>query len=553
VPAKRLFWVLVACLAVWAAFIPSRGVWAPDEARYAEVTREMALGNDWLIPELNGELYAQKPPLFFDLARLVSLPAESVHAWAVKVPSLVAAALSLLLVGLLGLRLMGPQGAWLAPLLLGTMFKFAWQAQFGQIDMVLTGLVVAQIYLGLRTSSGQTPRLRGIMVLSLLGAAGVLAKGPVGCLLPWFILVAYLAIRRDWPSLRRLGLPWIISLVLALTAFWLLLAGLVEGWHYPEALVFHQSVQRYFEPWHHKAPFYYYLGVLFTDGLPYSLLLVPMAAHLIRRRTWKEPGALLPLVWMAVYLLFFSLSEGKRSVYILPMFPGMALLLAYGILNVHLERWPVKGFKRAFLALGALFLGLGIYGIANIPVHYRAMCLPIAAGAVALSSGCLAALLFTERKRILTGVVWMACSSLLFLLLTGIPVVRALDPVKAPLDLAAKLKPAIAAGGTLAVFPTLVPSVNFYTRSTTPVFSRGEEGVAVRFLHEGRRRLLLARKDAWRIRPAPHDITRLGETRIGNDIYLLLGPSENDPARGQGASAEKETRGGGQTSEGLGR
>ncbi len=546
---KRLFWVLAACLAVWAAFLPFRGVWAPDEARYAEVSREMAQSGNWLIPKLNGALYTQKPPLFFDLVRLASLPAGTVHPWAVKIPSLLGGILALMLVGLIGSKLMGPKGAWLAPLILGSMFKFAWQAQFGQIDMLLTALVVAQVYLGLRVADGRTRRLPGILWLAALGTLGVLAKGAVGCLLPWLVLMCYLAARRDRPGLRRLGLHWVVPAVILLSALWLVTAGLVEGWHYPYALLFHQSLQRYFEPWHHKAPFYYYFGVLFTDGLPYSLLLIPVGYQIVRNRSWRHPDVLLLLVWMAVYLLFFSFSEGKRSVYILPIFPAMALLLARGILKADGPGGARSGFQWTFLVLAAVFLGLGGYGLAQVPAHYRSVRAPIAAGALLLVAGCLVAFLSIKRRRTPQGVATMAAFSLLFVLVTGLPVVRALDHVKSPTALAAELEPVLQGGGRLGVYPTLVPSVNFYARTTTPVFTRVEKHRAVSFLLAGHGRRLLVRQDAWPHLPAGA-LVRLRTTFIGDDAYWLLAPRSLDSlGKGSGGGPPRP----GQRSEGLGR
>ncbi len=518
---KRLLLVIVACIAAWCVVLPMRGVWAPDEARYAEVTREMASSGQWIIPELNGELYTQKPPLFFDLARLVSLPFGRVPEWAVKVPSLVAAAVTLLLVGLIGARLAGREAAWLAPLLLGSMFKFSWQAQFGQIDMVLTALVIAQIYVGLRLSSGQGSRWLGIVLMSLLGTAGVLAKGPVGCLLPWLVLAAYLAAGRDWRALKRLGFHWIVPALLILCGAWLLYAGFAEGWSYPKSLLFRQSVQRYFNPWHHKAPFYYFLGIFFTDGLPFSLLLIPMAAPLARKKTWKEPAALLPLVWMAVYLVFFSLSPAKRSVYILPLFPAMALLLAYGLLKVQTGRWPSKAPGWILAALAVLFVIVGFVSIDRVPPGYDALAWWLVGGTALLAAGCLAAWRLTKGGSVVSGVTVLAVASLVFFVFTGGAVVQTLDPVKAPRELGNVLKEKLRRGAQIAVYPSLVPSVNYYAEATTRVFRLSERRAAVDYLEENPRRLLLAREADWKMKNNPQ-LQTLGSYRIGKSKYFLF-------------------------------
>ena len=60
--------LLVLALLGALLFLPGLGrrdVWNPDEARYAEVAREMRLSGSWAVPRLNGEVYTQKPPLFF--------------------------------------------------------------------------------------------------------------------------------------------------------------------------------------------------------------------------------------------------------------------------------------------------------------------------------------------------------------------------------------------------------------------------------------------------------------------------------------------------------
>lgn len=524
---RRPLLVLLLCGAVWAALLPARGVWAPDEARYAVVAREMKEAGRLLIPLLNGETYTQKPPLFFDLVQAASAFSRGVPEWAVKAPSLLSGLFTLLFTALIAARLMGPRGAWLAPLILGSLFKFGWQAQFGQIDMVLAALVTGQIALGLRVGAGQGSRRLGIAGLSLLAFLGILAKGAVGCLLPWLVLLAWFLARKDLAGLRRAGLGWVAMGTLLLTALWLAAAGLQAGWDYPRAQVFKQSVQRYLEPWHHKAPPYYYLGVLLADGLPFSLLLVPLAAPLLRRKTWREPGALLPLLWMAVYLVFFSLSAGKRSVYILPLYPGLALLVAYGLLNVELGRWPARGFVLAHAVLAGLFAVLSAGALWRMPEAYRALLPFLVAGGLLLAAGASLAAWSTRRGRAVAGAAALAGAALLFVPVTVVPTASFLDRTKTPRPFAEAARPVLEAGGRLAVYPSLVPSVNYYTGKTTPVFEKADREGALRFLREGERRLLLVRKDDWG-EAGPFPV--LCEGPIGDSRYLLLAGRSPEPA-----------------------
>ena len=533
-PRRRLILVCLACLAVWLSFLPARGVWAPDEARYAQVAREMRQDGRWLIPLLNGQLYSQKPPLFFDMVHALSLVEKDVPEWAVKVPSLLAALAALLALGAIGARIMGPEGAWLAPLILGGMFKFSWQAQFGQIDMVVTALILLQVALGLRLAAGQGSRAAGILLMILLGAAGILSKGPVGCLLAWLILLAYLLLRRDHPGLRRIGLPWIVLGVAGLTALWLGAAATVQGADYIRALVLRQSVQRYLEPWHHKAPVYYYLGIFFTDGLPFSLLVVPLLAAVARNRAWREPGVLLPLTWMAVYLAFFSVSSGKRSVYILPLFPAMALFVAYGLSNVELGRWPRKGVALAYLvatAVTVLVLGAGAWAA---PPAFAALRPWLLVGAAVLGVSGFAAFRLARGARALRSGTVLSAGSLLFLLACAVPCASILDAVKSPRALAARVRGDLEAGGTLAVYPSLLPSVNYYANAVTPVFARGQDREALQFLLESPHRLLLVEEKTWNL-GMPPGTRSLGVFPVGDDRFVLLANAGSPPGGGPGA------------------
>ena len=67
---------LVVLVLLWFLFIAwpigDRGLWAPDEPRYLQVAWEMSQAGSYLIPIMNGEIYAEKPPLYFWLTILFS-------------------------------------------------------------------------------------------------------------------------------------------------------------------------------------------------------------------------------------------------------------------------------------------------------------------------------------------------------------------------------------------------------------------------------------------------------------------------------------------------
>jgi 4-amino-4-deoxy-L-arabinose transferase-like glycosyltransferase len=332
--------LLLAALAA-LLFLPGLGrrdLWNPDEARYAQVAREMRQTGAYALPHLNGQVYTQKPPLlFWSMAACGALRGE-VDETAARIPSALAAIGAILLVFLLGERLFGRRAAWLAALVFATCFKILWQGRFGQIDMLLTALVTLGVWFWVRGYTENRPRL--YLLFFLCAGLATLAKGPVGLLPPLLSILAFLAVTKNGAEAKRLHLGLGLLLWAAVVLAWLVPAILSGGREYMEQIVFKQNVTRYADPWHHRQPWYYYLTVIPADFFPWSLLL-PGALIVGWKRfagRWRE-SYLFCLCWMVVTVLFFSLSPAKRTVYILTMYPAMALLIGAALDRLAVE-WP---------------------------------------------------------------------------------------------------------------------------------------------------------------------------------------------------------------------
>jgi 4-amino-4-deoxy-L-arabinose transferase-like glycosyltransferase len=62
---RRLLVLALAALIIWFGNLDYRRLIKPDEGRYAELSREMAVRGDWVTPRLNGIKYFEKPPLHY--------------------------------------------------------------------------------------------------------------------------------------------------------------------------------------------------------------------------------------------------------------------------------------------------------------------------------------------------------------------------------------------------------------------------------------------------------------------------------------------------------
>ena len=347
-------------LLVLAAGYGLRDPWPADEPRFVLVARQMVESGDFLFPHRGAELYPDKPPVYFWLLSLAYGLVGS-WRWSFLLPSLLSALGTLALVFDLGRRLWNPRaGLWAATAVLVSL-QFVYQAKRAQIDPTLVFLTTLSFY-GLCRHLLLGPHWRGYLAGCFAAGVGVVTKGvgflPLLALLP-FALMA----RRGWQGLAPLpagsGVRWAggAAAFLAAIALWLgpvLAVGLASGnpehAEYLRNLLFKQTAQRYADPWHHHEPFWYFGQVVLLFWLPFSLALPWLLAPW--RQAWRARDARvwLPLAWFVLVVLFFSLSAGKRDMYILPALPALALAAAPFLDDI--TRRP--GFRALVLAFTAL-------------------------------------------------------------------------------------------------------------------------------------------------------------------------------------------------------
>lgn len=358
-------WELVVfgafALLVLAAGLGLRDPWPSDEPRFALVAQWMVEHGQWLFPHRGHELYPDKPPVFMWLQALSYYLTDN---WRIAflLPSLLAALGALALVYDLARRLWGHRSALLAAATLLVTIHFTYQMRNAQIDPLLLGWMTLANY-GLLRHLLLGPCWRWFAVGCFFAGVGVATKG-VG-VLALLMLVPYLVARRGhWPhlALPTGGWRWAGGLALFFAAIlgWLLPMLLVaradgdpQHAEYVQNILFGQTVHRYATPTGHIHSPFYFLGIIVVDWLPLSLLLPWALPAWWRRLKRRDARFLLPLGWAVLVLLFFSLSPGKRDVYILPALPMVALALA-PLLPALLRR---RGVRIAVFALTVLLAG----------------------------------------------------------------------------------------------------------------------------------------------------------------------------------------------------
>jgi 4-amino-4-deoxy-L-arabinose transferase-like glycosyltransferase len=321
-------------------------LWNPDEPRYAHVAREMVDRGDWILLHFNGRTYDDKPPFFFWMIALGSFLLGGFNAFAARFPSAFFGTLTVLLTYLLGKRLYSHRTGFLGALVLATSGEFFYLATRANIDATLTFFTTAALFsfaIWDRSREDEKTRKSPLHALSIYGfyvgmALATVTKGPVGMAVPLIVVLAYLFAKKDWKAFKEMKLHWGMMLTVGLVLCWYLPAVKRGGEAYLQATLFKQTIDRYAKGWSHVKPFYYYLINFPVEFLPWSLFLPSALAYgFLKERYERRKPFFFLLTWFVAIFVLFSLSKGKRGLYLLPLYPASALMV-----GAFFEDWIVR-------------------------------------------------------------------------------------------------------------------------------------------------------------------------------------------------------------------
>ncbi|MGH7845392.1 MAG: ArnT family glycosyltransferase, partial [Candidatus Binatia bacterium] len=489
----QLPFLFVFLLALNLPLLGSRDLWAPVEPRYGEIARVMLARGEWIVPTVNGEVYTDKPVLYFWLVLGASHFAAAVSEWAVRLPSALSACGLALVTYALGKKYLQASVGFLAALMIATTARVIWEARWAHTDMLFTFLFICSLYFLLRIWLGENDKKTVALAFALMGLA-TLTKGLIGFVLPGLVFLCLLIWTREWAKLRALNLPLGIAVFLLVTAPWFVAVGLRTEGLWINEFIWRHHVQRYVAGEGHEEPFYYYFVNFPADFLPWTLILgLALWSYWPERKALEQPVARFLAAWFGVVFLFFSLSNTKRTLYLLPLFPPAALLAAQYLWDLEKGRaFGIKAAKTVLILIGVIFVlaGLAVPWAAFkfSPSDIRSL-LPLAA--VAGVSGWFI-LRCGKSGRFFAGSIALAAAMALSLLCAHLSIMPIINQYKSPRVFAEEIKKHVRQKDPLYMYNDTMNDFNFYLeREVIPVVSTRVD--VLRLATEKRRVYLLAR------------------------------------------------------------
>jgi 4-amino-4-deoxy-L-arabinose transferase-like glycosyltransferase len=360
--------------------------WDPDEAHYAQTSRELLRTGDWLAPSYNEQPFFDKPVLFHWLqGAAMALFGENEFA-ARLVPAL--AALGLVGVTVwLGATLVSFDVGLIAALILAANPAVFALARYAILDTVFTLFLFGGASLLAVAALQNRPRLQwgGYLLVAL----AVLTKGPLAFVLTGLTLLLSCAFSRELRQ-RLFRLRFILGFVLIVlvAAPWFVYMWLRFHDGFVNGYVLDENISLYARNrFNARADPWFYFRVLAAGVLPWTGLLLGRLYDDVRNRfRGNDPPDhfdVLLWAWIIAIVGFFTFSHFKLDHYVFPAAPAIALLCARAWTDLRARTLDglTTGSRLGFHTVGPILVvagaGGGYFMIARLELPPLAIAVPI--------------------------------------------------------------------------------------------------------------------------------------------------------------------------------
>jgi 4-amino-4-deoxy-L-arabinose transferase-like glycosyltransferase len=467
-PSSLLRWWLLAVVIALSIHLGGFPLFDPDEGRNAEVGREMAATNDYVMPRLDGLPYLDKPIVYF-AAEAVAMEVLGPTETAARLPALLftlinAAFLWWFMRRCLASESEGQQSDLIAAIVfLATplAISFSRTVIFDSALALFITMATAFFYLACEEESRKWSGLAWLAI-----GLGIITKGPVALALPLLVAIPYAIWRKRFRALwswSGLGLfilavtPWVWAISLAIPDFL----------HY--VLVTETAQRLATKALKRTGPPWYFIPYIIGGALPWSIVLLGSPKAIDRR----DRFTIFLLLWIAIPFLFFSISQSKRPQYILPLMAPVALLVA------RIWRDARTGSRVAAIVL--LIAGAALVVapfVVHLPAEYgdAAKVSAIAIGATWIIGGALALLPRRDVALVALTIPMIAIP------LTANPIMQAIGARRSEAGLVAQLRPLVTPKTEVVGVDSFSGSMTFYFQRTMIVVTPDAEELTSNYL-----------------------------------------------------------------------
>lgn len=371
--------LIVFCLIMFFSFLGSYPLIDVDETRYVRIAQEMIISNNFLTPFINGEIFLEKPPLFFwfeDLSFLIF----GISEWSARIPMAIVATFGVFMTYYFGQKLISKRFGLLSALVLGTNVIYIVLSHIAILDLLLSVTMMVSVYFGILTlySQGKENWAQWICFY-LFSGLSVLTKGLPGLVIPFgTVFFVYLFSKRlkDLFDFKKIGLG--IFLLMLIVLPWHILMYKVHGQAFINEYILKHHFARFVNSVgiNRKEPFLFYIPVILIGFIPFIITAICVTVNEIKKLfegakygfnfdifKYFSPDILMKKRFLSINIvifififLLFSIASTKLPTYILPAAFPLSYMISY-IFDEYFENNKFSfQIKISNIIISAIFL-----------------------------------------------------------------------------------------------------------------------------------------------------------------------------------------------------
>lgn len=472
-PRNVLRALLLASAILLFVDLGGSSIWDANEAYYVETPRQMVLTGDYVGPTFNGEPRLNKPVLsYWIVAGFYKVLGVSV--WTERVAIAIGTLLLIAATFVIGRTIAGTDTGVLAALILASAPRVMLWSRRIFIDIYFTSFLSVALMAFVLARAYPAHRRRYLVLMYVGLGLAMLIKGPAALVFPGLVLFAFLLWNRQFNEVKTLMLPAGLLIVAAIVTPWYAMLYARDGWKPIHDFFIGENIGRFTETYglQHRPP-YFYLGVLLTDLTPWALFL-PGALWAAWRS--KESQMRLLIVWIAVFVGAFTFSSTKQDLYIFPIVPAVAVVIAAAVWREIDHREHSDGIRAMLRAGGGVtaaalvLVGGGLVWLAGIARVIPELPQAAIVGA-ALVGGGICAAVCVIRGRVWPVVVALGATAVVTNWLLVTTVMRPFEQFKPVPPIAEWINAHASPATVVAHYKMPLPSLTYYLgRPVTATF-----------------------------------------------------------------------------------
>ena len=539
---SRLHPVFVTAVFMAVCLLPAmalKDISPSNELRYLSIADEAIENGSVFTFSNQGEPYADKPPLYLWLLMLSKLLFGGHNTFILSLFSFIPAIVTIAVMDrwlmqvsrLTSIKF--PFGdRFAAAMALGTSAMFLGTAVILRMDMLMTMFIVLALYTFYKMYRGIGNSTANGILLPVYIFLALFTKGPVGILMPVLSIFFFLLLSgRLKDTGRYLGVrTWLILALLC--GAWFLGVWLEGGREYLDNLLFHQTLDRAVDAFHHKKPVWYYLVAIWYVAAPYSIAAIYALFSRAGRQGYVTDAGRLFVVSFAVTFIMLSLFSSKLSVYLLPVLPFLIYYMALSGRNTGCNGWMRFAFMVPALLLA--IVAVAMFSAPHVMAFIPGLSLPedmlqtarsgyvYVAGALLLVCSVLSMHALFRRKSWTEAASWLS-ASILLVVLSLTPLVPRLNDYIGYRNLAAvakELKEISGASGVATYGVHRPENMDVFLGEDVLILDGTESGEAVSGLSD---MILIAGKPALRDdQAAAETLSGMYNVQVGDYLVYVI-------------------------------